>query len=59
LMNLMASYEFKVGKSKITAQLNVDNLLDKNYFPTSNGFGRNRIDFGSPRTFLGSVKVEF
>lgn len=59
LMNLMASYEFKVGKSKITAQLNVDNLLDKNYFPTSNGFGRNRIDVGSPRTFLGSVKVEF
>jgi iron complex outermembrane recepter protein len=59
LMNVMASYEFKVGKAKISTQLNVDNLLDKNYFPTSNGFGRNRIDVGSPRTFLGSVKVEF
>jgi iron complex outermembrane recepter protein len=59
LVNLMTSYEFKVGKSKITTQLNVDNLLDKNYFPTSNGFNRNRIDVGTPRTFLGSVKVEF
>ncbi|MBK8816124.1 MAG: TonB-dependent receptor [Methylococcaceae bacterium] len=59
LVNLMAGYEFKVGKSRITTQLNVDNLLDKNYFPTSNGFGRNRIDVGSPRTFLGSIKVEF
>jgi iron complex outermembrane recepter protein len=59
LVNLMAGYEFKVGKTKISTQLNVDNLLDKNYFPTSNGFARNRIDVGSPRTFLGSIKVEF
>lgn len=59
LVNLMTSYEFKVGKSKITAQFNVDNLLDKKYYPSSIGFGRSRIDVGSPRTFLGSVRVEF
>jgi len=59
LVNLMAGYEFKVGKSKILAQLNVDNLLDKNYYPNSVGFGRERIDVGAPRTFMGSIKVEF
>ena len=32
LVGLMTGYSFEVGKSKITAQLNVDNLLDKSYF---------------------------
>lgn len=59
LVNLLASYEFKVGKSRIITQLNVDNLLDKTYFPSSLGFGRSRIDFGAPRTVIGSVRVEF
>nr|WP_292572909.1 TonB-dependent siderophore receptor [Methylomonas sp.] len=59
LVNLMAGYEFKVGHSKVSAQLNVDNLLDKEYFPSSGGFGRGRIDVGTPRTFLGSIRVEF
>jgi len=59
LVNLMASYEFKVGKSKITAQFNVDNLLDKEYFPSTTGFGRNRIAVGTPRSFLGSLRIEF
>jgi iron complex outermembrane receptor protein len=59
LVNLMTGYEFKVGKSKVTAQLNVDNLLDKEYFPSSVGFGRSRVDVGAPRTFLGSIRVEY
>ena len=32
LVGLMTGYSFEVGKSKITAQLNIDNLLDKTYF---------------------------
>ncbi|NOR70814.1 MAG: TonB-dependent siderophore receptor [Methylomarinum sp.] len=59
LVNLMAGYEFRVGKSKVSAQLNVDNLLDKRYNPSSAGFGNSRIDVGTPRTFLGSIKLEF
>jgi len=59
LVNMMAGYQFKVGKSKITAQFNVDNLLDKKYFPSSIGFGRARIDVGAPRTFLGSIRIEY
>jgi len=59
LVNLMAGYKFKVGKSKVSAQFNVDNLLDKEYFPSSIGFGRSRIDVGAPRTFMGSVRIEY
>jgi iron complex outermembrane receptor protein len=29
------------------------------YFPSSAGFGRGRIDIGTPRFFLGSLKMEF
>lgn len=56
-LNLLASYSLKVGASKMTTQLNVNNLLDKEYFPTS--FGRNNIEVGSPRTFMGSIKFEY
>lgn len=55
--NLMASYQMKLGSSNITAQLNVDNLLDKRYFA-----GTNSVYFitpGAPRTFLGSLRIEF
>lgn len=55
--NLMASYQLKVGASKITAQLNIDNLLDKRYFAGTNS--GNFITPGAPRTFLGSVRIEF
>ena len=57
LVNLMTSYSIKAGPTKITAQLNVDNLLDKYYFVGSNtGYD---IFFGAPRSFLGSILVEY
>lgn len=56
-VNLMSSYSWKVGGSKLTTQLNVNNLLDKNYYPAS--FGRDAIEVGAPRTFMGSVRVEY
>ncbi|MGQ0594801.1 MAG: TonB-dependent siderophore receptor [Gammaproteobacteria bacterium] len=56
-VNLMAGYQWKVGPSKLSVQLNVDNLLDKETFET---FGGNSFfNPGAPRTFLGSVRVEF
>ena len=62
LVGLLAGYSFDVGKSKITAQLNIDNLLDKTYFTNANaipdsGFGT--VAFSTPRTFLGSIKVDY
>ncbi len=56
IVNLLASYSMKVGPTKLTAQINVDNLLDETYFPGAS-FGQ--IHFGAPRTFLGSIRVEF
>jgi len=55
--NLMASYQMKVGSTKVTTQFNVDNLLDKNYYAGTNS--GSFITIGTPRTFMGSVRVEF
>ncbi|WP_446810773.1 TonB-dependent siderophore receptor [Methylomonas sp. 2BW1-5-20] len=53
---LMTGYSWKMGPSTVTAQLNADNLLDKHYYNTSNS---NFIMQAAPRTFLGTLKVEF
>ncbi len=57
-VNLLAGYSWKAGPSKISLQLNVDNLLDKDYFSGSDG-SPSVVLYGTPRTFLGSVRVEF
>lgn len=50
-------YGFNYGKSKITTQLNVYNLLDKTYYDHSSN--RGNIRAGDPLTLLGSVRIEF
>lgn len=56
--NLMAGYSWKQGPSRVSLQLNVDNLLDKEYFLPS-PFGQTFVGVGAPRSFLGLVRVEF
>lgn len=56
-VNLLASYGMKVVGKQVTLQLNANNLLDKTYYTGTNT--GSMIGFGAPRTFLGSVKVEF
>jgi len=58
LFNLMAGYSLPVGPSKITLQLNANNVLDKTYYNPFSGSGRN-YTFAAPRSFLGSIRVEF
>jgi iron complex outermembrane recepter protein len=55
-MNIMASYGWKIGPSKFTAQVNIDNLLDKSYFITGASSGSY---YGAPRSVLGSIRVSF
>ncbi len=57
----MLKYQRKVGPSNVTFQFNIENLLDKEYMASSNGYGNfiHQTMPGAPRTFLGSVKVEF
>lgn len=58
ILNLMTGYSWKMGNSKISLQLNADNLLDKTYYNPYSGSGRNYV-FATPRTFLGSIRLEF
>jgi iron complex outermembrane receptor protein len=56
-LNLMASQIWKIGNTNVTAQLNADNLLDKTYFGGLYSYGT--AVYGAPRTFMGSVKIEY
>lgn len=57
----MAAYQWKVGKSRMTAQVNVNNILDKRYYAFADEFGNPRFDAmpGEPLTVLGSIKLEY
>lgn len=60
VIDLLAAYTRKVAKTNVTLQLNVTNLLDKEY--VHDGFAmpfQTRATWGTPRSFMGSVKVEF
>jgi len=64
VVNLLGSYTRNVAKTKVTLQLNVTNLLDKEY--VHDGFIlstaptlQTRATWGTPRSLMGSVKVEF
>ncbi len=65
-VDLMAAYSLKIGGQKFTAQLNVNNLLDKNYYSyagnvtqTAGGYDSGYVNFGMPRSFMGSIRIEF
>ncbi|WKJ90303.1 TonB-dependent receptor [Methylomonas montana] len=58
-INLLASYTLNIGKTKFTAQLNIDNLLNKNYYDSASNSTGNGIYPGAPRTVLGSIRLEF
>lgn len=61
LVGLMSSYRFEIGRSKVTAQLNVDNVLDKTYFTNASPLigSTSSVNFSTPRTFIGSIDVQF
>ena len=66
-VDLLAAYSLKLGKSKVTAQLNVNNLFDKYYitsaafaqYPASSGYDAAYVNFGTPRTLMGSIRIEY
>jgi len=56
--NLMTSYQVKLmHKMRLTAQLNVMNVSDEKYFAGTNS--GNFITVGAPRTFLGSLRIDY
>lgn len=56
VVNLMAAYPFDVGKLKMTAQVNVNNVLDSTYYTA---VSTDMATPGSPVNFMASLKAEF
>ena len=54
----MAAYRWSVGRTRLTFQFNVNNLLDQEYYVGS-AFFRARVNPGAPQTFLGLLRAEF
>ena len=68
-VDLLTAYSKKVGGSKVTVQFNANNILDQHYYTaaaiygsglnTSAGYNAGFVNFGTPRMFMGSIRVEF
>ena len=58
-VDLMAAYAFPFGASHVTAQVNVDNVFDRDYYDSSADYSRARIMPGTPRAVVGQLRVEF
>ncbi|OAI02814.1 TonB-dependent siderophore receptor [Methylomonas methanica] len=57
-LDAMAAYTHRIGQHKLTAQLNINNLLDKEYYANTDGGSLGAIP-GYPINVLGSLKYEF
>lgn len=65
--DLMASYAFKIGATRMTAQINATNILDRRYFsdiqaagfPATGPYGAETALFGAPRMVIGSLRADF
>jgi len=54
--NAMASYEWLLGRAKLTSQINVYNLFDQRYFAAVEP---SQAQPGSPLSGLGQIRLEF
>ncbi len=59
--DLMAGYSRKLGDVTLGAQLNVTNLLDKQYYTSIQpGLSQtNFVSYGTPRTFMGQISIQY
>jgi iron complex outermembrane receptor protein len=55
VVNLMAAYPFNVGKTKWTAQVNLDNLFNSSYYSSINPY---QAMPGAPVSFMASLRAE-
>jgi iron complex outermembrane receptor protein len=62
-LDAFTAYQWKVGDSKLTAQFNIRNLLDKTYYestdPDFNFSPRLGVYPGSPLFAMGSIRFEY
>jgi iron complex outermembrane receptor protein len=57
----MAAYIQPIGKSRLTTQLNINNLLNKDYFSDSSAYNGGRVSVlvAAPISVMGSLKLEY
>lgn len=55
--NALAAYSWRMGGTRVSLQLNVDNLFNARYFESVSG--TYTVMPGSPRNWVGSVHAEF
>ncbi len=62
-IDAFVAYRREVGPTRVTAQLNIRNITDKEYFestvPFSNLNLRLSLSPGAPLTAIGTLRVEF
>lgn len=56
IVNAMAAYPFEIGRVKLTAQVNINNIFDTTYYSTVN---TDMAMPGAPVNFMASLKAEF
>lgn len=59
LMDVMASYGFRIAGQAAELQLNVKNVADKNYLITASEGYFTSLGRGDPRTVIARLKVDF
>ena len=57
LYGLGARYQHTIGDRRFILRMNIDNLLDKDYW--SNSYSANQLHTGGPRSFAMSFTVDF
>jgi iron complex outermembrane receptor protein len=57
-LDAMAAYMQPIGKTRLTAQININNLLDKEYFTGSTSW-LPTANVGTPISAMGSLKLEY
>jgi iron complex outermembrane receptor protein len=55
-MDAMIAYRIALGRGSLLAQLNPQNVFDRVYFDRG---GSGSAAYGAPRTFIGSLRVDF
>lgn len=55
----MAAYSQSIGKTRLTYQLNINNVLNKYYYSDSSAGNRNTVLLGEPISVIGSLRLEY
>lgn len=58
-VDALVKYQLPIAKAKTTLQFNVENLLDHKYYASTVGWSPAFVNPGAPRTFMGSIKIEY